>query len=168
MTALASLPTDAKLGASATAASTTIALTGYVETILPAGETIYFQERGVALTEHHALLNFKAYPLRDIYGASLRELPRNQSVVLGIIVLGTMLAALTSSVSFTAAMVILAVTGLLALGLRLSVRTDHVLRLTTPEGERDVLMSHDRTYLTRVFEALNGALAEAHREPQAG
>ncbi len=134
----------------------------YMQSFLPAGETIRFQERGVAVSDSYALLNFKLYALRDIHGSNLREDSRDRSVVLTIIVIGSILAALVSFISFYGSMGVLAISGVLALALRLAVPSTHVLRIITAEGEHDALLARDQKYLFRVFEALNAALSRAH------
>lgn len=162
MTALVSNSGDPRSPSIEPAKSSGDGVIEYMQSFLPAGETIRFQERGVALSDSYALLNFKLYPLRDIHGSNLREESRDRSVILTIVVLGSMLGGLLSFVSMYTGIAILVVSAVLALALRLSVPSTHVLRIITAEGERDALLARDRKYLLRVFEELNIALSRAH------
>jgi len=163
------VPTDgaaeAKVEAAAAevAAEAAAAQIAYFEAGIPAGETVHFRERGVALTENYALLNFTTYQLRDIYAANLREVSGSLSVVYGVLLCSSVLALLVAWVSVMGAAITVVSGGLIALILRLSVPSNHILSITTADGQRDALLSRDRAYLTRIFEALNDSLAHAHR-----
>ena len=141
-------------------------------------EVTVFQNGELLITTARAVLGQKTYAMASITSVSAYVIPANQTVAVGLLILGLALVGMAGFAGIFgiatlntgggySIIVISAVIGILGLGSIVggiaafkSTKPSYAVRIGSASGEANVLISKDRTHIQKIVNAINEAIAK--------
>jgi hypothetical protein len=124
-------------------------------------EEIFYQDRGIIVTNARFVTTQKTYALRNISSVHAAMVPPNRTYPILVCLLGLLLCSGNSDIVVLG--ILFLVLGIVWLFLQ---KTDYSVAITSNAGEHKSIISQDRQFIESVVDAINEAITSTVNSPQ--
>lgn len=123
-----------------------------MENLQSTGETTFYKDLNVTVTQSRYVTQSKTYAMRNISSVHVFEIIKSRKFPIILIILGILLLF---SGDTRIVGIIFAIAGALFLFL---IKNEYAVRISTNSGEANSILSKDKAYIQKIVNALNEAI----------